>query len=85
MSERYTGGPGVMIENLFNNPRVLWQKPVESDFELPEQPIVCSVDSGGLIVISQENRHITINSKSVPQLKKMLDEQARWVRSKGQE
>jgi hypothetical protein len=59
-----------MIEKLFNHPHVLHQKTDGDD--LPEYPIAASIDSGGLICISQEGRNICINPESVGELNQLL-------------
>lgn len=68
-----------MIEKFIaNNPHIphrltlLHQTADDPDFSVPEQPIVCIVDQGGMIVLSQEGRHLLVNPSSVPELLEVL-------------
>lgn len=65
-----------MITRLFNNPRILYQK-ASGEFDLPEAAIGASVDNAGIIVLEQEGRHVLINRQSVPELCRLLKEQAK--------
>jgi hypothetical protein len=59
-----------MITRLFNNPHVLFQKTNDEGFT--EVAIAASVDSGDMIVLEQEGRHIVIAPASVPELCRLL-------------
>jgi hypothetical protein len=59
------------IERLFNHAHLLHQETGNED--LPNAPISASIDAGGSLILSQEERHIVVDWGSVSQLKKLLD------------
>lgn len=60
-----------MIKKLFQEPHIFYQKPDDED-NLPEMPIVIQKDLSGIICISQEDREIVLNKKSIKELADFL-------------
>lgn len=66
-----------MVETLFTHPHVLYQT-ASADLEFPEAAICASIiDWNGIILLSQEGRHICVNKESVPELVKLLRQLAK--------
>lgn len=60
-----------MIEKMFKRPYALHQTS-DSGHCVPEPTVLCSVDSSGLVILSQEGRCLALNRRSIPELCKML-------------
>lgn len=59
-----------MIRKLFNQPHVLYQ--TSDEVGIYNDPIAVHVDSGGTIVLTQQDADICIDAASVPELCRLL-------------
>lgn len=64
-----------MIRKMFSQPHVLYQT-ADYDNELSNSALAVSIDSGGTLVITQEDRDIVLNMATVPELCKLLKQLA---------
>lgn len=65
------------VRRLISDPHILWQKADGNSCHLPEPALGIHVDAGGVLVLEQEDRHITLNWASLPELIGLLKDLAK--------
>lgn len=68
------------VTNVFNHGVIIWDDGGELD--VPEQPLLIHVDSGGIIVIDQAGQSVVLQARTVETLCKILRETARVAKKK---